>query len=188
MVNDENQGYPSTKIEDLDDIHLSEDSEIIAYDSKSEIERIHQALSEALEEIAEREPEARGYTLLTEKERTLLLEFFTVATATIERDSTSLLTHELTQEELNHTKSAHDFFKDNFNQQQREGLLYYAGFVDSGLKGELAKVRKRRNELVHEQLARRYLEDVDEIMADVDRALRVIEKLEKQLDEVMEVI
>ena len=182
MDKDENPEYPSPNIEDLDDTHLSEDSGLIAYDSKSEIERIHTALSEALERVEERDPEARGLTLLTEKERTLLLEFFTVATATIERDSTSILTEQIAPDD--NRGDAHEFLQKNFNQKQREGLLYHTGIINTGLKGELAKIRQRRNELVHEQLARRYLDDIDAVSADVDRALRAVEKLDEKLEPV----
>lgn len=182
MSDDEGQ-YPSPNIEDIDDITLPETAnQPIAYDANSESERIHKSLIDALETVEEREPESRGMTLLTEQERTLLLEFFTVSAANIERLSASILTHEIASEEFDHERGAHNYFWNELSQSDREGLLYYSGLIDSGLKGELARVRQRRNELVHEQISRRYVSDVNKLKADADRAMRSIQKLDSIWD------
>ena len=186
MTEKNRRNYPSSDVNDIDDIWVGEHkNQPIAYDAMSEIERIHDALTDALKDVAEREPEPRGVTLLSQRERTLLLELFAIASAHIERNSTNILYEKLADKENREKRSTRDYFQDHFNQNQREGLLYRCGIIDSGLKGELAKVRQRRNELVHKQIKRRYLSDVNAIKGDSGRALRAAKKLDELANELI---
>lgn len=177
MTKDDEPNYPSGEIDDVDDITFYEDANFIAHDSLSEVNLIHEALTESLEEVRDRESGPDGKTLLTQRERTLLLEYFTVSAAIIEKASAGILSRKLGPEDQEQSAPPHKFYQNEFTQKQREGILYHSGIIDSGLKGELSKVRKRRNDLVHNQLSRKYLEDVRGVEADVDRAYRATKEL-----------
>lgn len=184
MTDGDEDGYPTNDLDSIDDIFLPEnDNQPIAYDATSESKRIHQTLCDELEEMESRSSADGDPILLTERQRTLLLEFFTVCSANIERLSATLLTTKLASDEHTQGHKAHEFFQNDINQAVREEILYFSGLIDEGIKGELARVRRRRNKLVHKQVYRRYISDVHGVKADVDRAIRSLEKLESIWDE-----
>lgn len=174
--------YPSSKIEDLEDMEIAERS--VALDDLKEVEIIYEALAEELAKIRNRDQELEWAHVLTQRERTLILEYFVISSAVIERLSTMTLFEFVIPEEEKVRKGGEsepgkEFFKSNLNQNRRERLLFECGIIDSGLKGELAKVRQIRNELVHDVFQRRLLEETEEIESDVDRALRAVNKLDE---------
>ena len=163
--------------EELDNISVGEMG--IVYDVMGEIEFLYDDLQEVMDDIEDREPATGNKILLKPEERSALLEFYTVGHARLEQVSANILAEELTDGEDRSTENCWDFFKNNITQSQREDMMFYAGAIDPGLKSEIEKVRKVRNQLVHNQDKRIYLEN--KTQTDIDRAFRCIENLNEVL-------
>jgi hypothetical protein len=167
----------------IGDFHLGEDG-AVAYDALTEIESLYADFSEAMTEILQRDSTGDTRIPLKARERTLLLEFYTVVHAHVERLSAALLFEELADDQQGQSSSTFRFFRDEFSQQQREGLLFQTGIIDSGMKGELTKIRQARNTLVHEQHKRMYIDPNHKSESDVDRAFNVVTTLDAQLNDI----
>jgi len=153
------------------DVHMEIDGPI------DEIKSIHSHLIEELDNARNRDGYLDESTLLSQRERVLLLEFFTITHAVIEDYSVRLLENELLKEEHQSEDYANQLFQRNLSQRQREELMGNVGVVEAGLKGELKQVRQARNRLVHDRDERVALPSVDEWKANSDRGLRSVQKL-----------
>lgn len=78
-----------------------------------------------------------------------------------------------------------EFFQDDFSQYQRENLLFWSGIIDSGMKGEMKKIRDIRNELVHEQHKRMYIDLDNKVQSDIGRAYDKIHELDNMANDIM---
>lgn len=65
----------------------------------------------------------------------------------------------------------------SLNAETQEDLLYYSGVIDSGLKGEIRRVHKTRNKLVHDLRQRHFLSGMNNLESRIDRTLSAINDL-----------
>lgn len=105
---------------------------------------------------------------LTDKDANDLLSFYITTAAEIEQESALIINASVFNFGLKREGSL-QFLKENFTQRDREDMLFYLGLIDDGLKGELARVRKRRNELAHTN-QHNELEDVQRTKNSIKRA------------------
>lgn len=169
--------------DEIDDFWVGE-SGSSSYDAIGEIDRIYNEFAEVMDDIESREPARDNITPLKPKERTLLLEFYSVIHAHLERQTAIILYEEIGGKTERDPWSTIKFFQQNFSQSKREDLLFHMELIDSGLKGELAKVRQARNELVHNQHKRMYIDGDNKSKSDIERARETVRKVESLLDEV----
>ena len=184
----ENEGrYPSGDISDVvrftdtysmgDDGDFVKESHIEIDGPLDEIETIHSHLVEELENARSRDGHLDNVTILSQRERVLLLEFFTITHAVIEDYSTRLLENELLKEEHQSEDYSNQLFQRHLTQGQREELMWEVGIIEGGLKGELKQVRQARNQLVHDRGERMALSSIEEWKANSDRGVRAVRKL-----------
>lgn len=178
--------YPS---DDLDDVlrpieHLKiERNELVPQKvntlkgPKEELETIYDTLIPKLGKAKERDEGGESLTYLTQRERVLLLEFFTASHAVIENLSVDILKLKLLKADHASENFSDWLFKVNLSQSRRQELLSKAGAIGDGLKGDMNQVRKARNELVHNRASRLAVSSVDDWTANADRALRTVERL-----------
>lgn len=177
---------PEHGIEGADDFFVDESGTGFAYSALSEIESLYKQLITAFEKIEQREPVRDNIVVLTSEERTKLLEFYTVAHAHIERVSACLLYEHIADKENRNPEATLDFFQQGFSQSKRAELLFRTGLIDSGLKGEMHKIKSVRNQLVHEQHKRMYVDLDNKTGSDIIRAYDTVEKLDEKLNKMME--
>lgn len=178
---------PAHGIEGADDFFVGESGTGMSYSALSEIESLYEQLSNSFEEIQEREPARDNIVVLTPKERTRLLEFYTVVHAHIERISACTLYEIIADKENREPGPTLEFFQDGLSQQKREELMFRAGIIDSGLKGEMAKVKSVRNQLVHEQHKRMFVDLDNKTDSDIDRAYDTVAELDERLNELADI-
>jgi hypothetical protein len=172
---------PDHGIEGTDDFFIGEG--MIGYSALSEIESLYEQLSDSFEEVQDREPARDNIVVLKPEERTELLEFYAVVHAHIEWVSACLLYESIADKENRERKPTLDFFQDDLTQSKREELLFRAGLIDSGLKGEMAKVKSVRNQLVHEQQKRMFVNLDNKTKSDIDRAYDTVAELDEKLND-----
>ncbi|WP_152424782.1 hypothetical protein [Natronococcus jeotgali] len=114
--------------------------------------------------------------LLKPNDANELLSFYITTAAAIESESALIINAYSFNFGLDREGSL-DFLY-NLRQKDREDMIYYLGLIDSGLKGELAKVRKRRNEFAHSQ-DHRIIDDIETEKANIKRAYNAMEKLKE---------
>lgn len=73
-------------------------------------------------------------------------------------------------------EGSYEFLSESFTQKNKEDMLFYLGIIDEGLKGEMSRVRKRRNELAHTD-QHHEVENINNIKSDIKRAKKAREKL-----------
>ena len=112
---------------------------------------------------------------LTDEDANELLSFYITTAAEIEQESSLIINAAVFDFGLKREGSL-QFLNENFTQRDREDMLYYLGIIDDGLKGELARVRKRRNELAHTN-QHNEIEDVDRVQNSIKRAKEAKDKL-----------
>jgi hypothetical protein len=174
---------PEHGVEGAEDFFVGDSGTDFAYSALSEIESLYEQLSESFEEIQHREPARGNIVVLTPEERAELLEFYTVVHAHIERISACILYEAIADKENRKPEPTLEFFREELSQMKREELLFRAGLIDSGLKGEMAKVKSVRNQLVHEQHKRMYVNLDNKTDSDIDRAYHTVAELDERLDE-----
>lgn len=174
---------PAHGVDGAEDIFVGDSSAGIAYSALSEIESLYEQLSDSFEEIQNREPARDNIVVLKPEERTKLLEFYAVVHAHIERVSACLLYESIADKENREPEPTLGFFQEGLSQSKREELLFRAGLIDSGLKGEMAKIKTVRNQLVHEQQKRMYVNLDNKTKSDIERAYDTVKKLDDSLNE-----
>lgn len=112
---------------------------------------------------------------LTEKDANELLSFYISAAARIEAEST-LIINACVFDYGMIRKGSFEFIQEQLTQSNREDMLYYLGLIDEGLKGEMARVRQKRNELAHTD-RHNQIEDLHRIKNDIKRANEVVKKI-----------
>lgn len=178
---------PEHGVEGADDFFLGDPETATAYSALSEIESLYEQLINSFEGIQEREPARDNVIVLTPKERTELLEFYTVVHAHIERVSACMLYEALADKENRESRPTLEFFREGLSQSKREEILFRTGLIDSGLKGEMAKVKSVRNELVHEQQKRMFVDLDNKTESDIDRAYDTVTNLDEKLNDLAEI-
>lgn len=175
---------PDHGIESANDFFVGESGDAFSYDALSDIDVLHERLQDAFNDITDREPVAGSVVVLTSEERTKLLEFYTVAHSHLERICSMIMNNTIADDSRNPEKSF-EFFQDDFSQYQRENLLFWSGIIDSGMKGEMKKIRDIRNELVHEQHKRMYIDLDNKVQSDIGRAYDKIHELDNMANDIM---
>ena len=170
-------------VEGAEDFFVGDSGADFSYSALSEIESLYDQLSDTFEEIQRREPATDNIVVLTPEERTELLEFYTVVHAHTEWVSACMLYESIADKENREPEPTLEFFREGLSQSKREELLFRAGLIDSGLKGEMAKIKSVRNQLVHEQQKRMYVNLDNKTDSDIDRAYHTVEELDERLDE-----
>jgi len=118
-------------------------------DIHNELKDIREALIEAVEKAEERSNSNDDRIRLSERERMIFLEFFTVSHALIESQSIFLLKTKLIDHEY-YDHEVTEWLTERFpTQKKREDFLHDCEVIGAGLKGEMKKVRQLRNDLVH---------------------------------------
>lgn len=179
--NGDPENNPPSGPPEVDDIWIGE--ERFAYDSLKEIDRLYDKFSQKMEDIEERSSKNNPVVVLKPEERTKFLEYYTVVYSHIERLAAIALFETIVNKSSRDQENGLDFFRDEFTQSKREDMLYWAGLIDSGLKGEMARVRKKRNDLTHNQQKRMYIDFSDASSSDVKRARDTVYKLEDVVEE-----
>lgn len=172
------EGNSASGPPEVDDIWIG--SGQIAYDALKEIDRLYDEFSELMEEIEERASQDDPIVVLKPKERTKSLEYYTVVYAHLERLAAIVLHEAIGDKSFQNTL---DFFRDKFTQSKREDLLFNTGLIDSGLKGEMARVRRERNSIAHSQSSRMYIDFSGWSRSDMKRARNTVDKLEEVLED-----
>lgn len=119
--------------------------------------------------------EIEEYYKLSHEDAKDLLSFYITTSAMVEQESALIINAYAFNFGMNQRGSL-KFLQEELTQSTREDMLYYLGIIDSGLKGELARVRQRRNELAH---SRRHdeVEDVSRVQNNLKRAKEATAKL-----------
>ncbi|AZQ16038.1 hypothetical protein DOS48_14265 (plasmid) [Halorubrum sp. PV6] len=105
-----------------------------------------------------------------------MLSFYISIVAETETLSTLILSAEVFDHGRKR-KGSYEFLSESFTQKHKEDMLFYLGMIDEGLKGELSRLRKRRNELAHTDRHQEF-ENINNIISDVKRAKKAKNKLE----------
>ena len=103
-----------------------------------------------------------------------------MAAAVIEELSIALLTKVLTDAERS-TKSSTDFFERTLTQKHRQKLLFQTGIIGDGTHGEMDRLRKHRNDIVHSSRERKIIQDAEEMRDKVSGGYRATESLWEKL-------
>lgn len=163
------------------DVSLSDDQQ-----AKNQYERLQERLEEYTEDdIVEVErledadnlgeiPTEEIYRL-SDQDANELLSFYLTTAAEIEQESALIINAEIFDWGMKR-EGSFDFIMGNFTQSDREDMLFYLGLIDEGLKGELARVRKRRNELAHTN-QHDEIEDINRVKNSLKRAENAKSKL-----------
>ena len=106
-----------------------------------------------------------------------VIEYFALVSALIERMSTLILVEELADDQYVESTSTERMFQEDMSQELREDLLLRTGVIDDGLKGELSRVRKTRNNLFHEINHSILLNGFENIESELDRTIKTYNKL-----------
>jgi hypothetical protein len=69
----------------------------------------------------------------------------------------------------------------NLDAPVQERVLYEMDVIDEGMKGEIANIRKTRNQLVHETRERQYLLDMGNIESRLNRTMTTIYELHSEV-------
>jgi len=112
---------------------------------------------------------------LTDEDANELLSFYITTAADVESMSALIINADVFDFGMKREGSL-QFLNENFTQRDREDMLYYLGLIDDGLKGELARIRKRRNELAHTN-QHNEIEDVGRVQNSIKRAKEAKDKL-----------
>lgn len=104
-----------------------------------------------------------------------VLLFFTLSNEIIRSLSGEILNKKIVDESLRSESSLSSM--NNLDPKTQENLLYYSGAIDSGLKGEIVRVRKTRNKLVHDLRQRHLLSGLNNLESRIDRTVSTINNL-----------
>lgn len=109
-----------------------------------------------------------------------IFSFFTLAAGLIEIISVSLLEEEFIEEEFRGSNNTEKLLQRSFNQRMREDFLHRSGVIDGDLKTEMSRIRKRRNELVHNVEERFAYNSTDSLRSEIDRVIGTVEDLQDE--------
>lgn len=152
-------------------------------DVHNELKNIRDALIEAVENAEERSDSSDERIYLSERERMIFLEFFTVSHALIESHSIFLLKTEIIDHEY-YDHEVTEWLIERFStQKKREKFLHDCGVIGDGLKGEMKKVRQLRNDLVHNYDERQSIETPHQVKDKANAAIRTLERLEEKIED-----
>lgn len=147
--------------------------EFITYETVEGIEELHDLLVERINKYRA-EDDSDG-VVIDDRTSNQTLVYFTISSGEIEKQTARLITKTINYNIGGDFEGLNKFMK-SMNQADREDLLEKMGLIDSGLKGELTKVRRRRNKLVHEPQSRHF-ETPHELVNDIKSVPRVLSRI-----------
>lgn len=165
--------------------YLSDACEVDGHNAESihdELRTIRNALVEAVENAQSRTEPSENRLCLTNQESMIFLEFFTMAHAIIERQSIFLLKSEIIHHEYYGHEVTEALVKRQLTQSQREKFLHDCGVISDGLKGEMKKVRQKRNDLAHNYDERLSVREPHQVKNKANAAIRILEELEQKVE------
>ena len=183
MTEDDNSPWPShienSKWWEIESVYSldhnnkkAEETEMATVSVESGFEVLYTKVKDQIQDLDEED------TFNDDLAESLLLYFLT-ANALLERHSIEYLVQSRVSEEYENYDEMKSFFDEELNQSKRESLLYAAGLIDDGLKGEMSKTRRRRNKLAHNpERGITLSKNRRELKADIDRAYRAINRIE----------
>lgn len=102
--------------------------------------------------------------------------FFTLSASLLESISVEMLHLGLISEKHQNSKKSLHFVK-NLSQKQRTEFLFRTETIESGLKGEMDRIREIRNDLTHE-VRQRFLQDsIENLEDEIRRGIRAVNRL-----------
>lgn len=72
-----------------------------------------------------------------------------------------------------------EYLHEQLAYEQREHLLFWSGIISDDLRGNMARLRGRRNSIIH-NIDAEHLEDIDHAIDDLDLAVEVIQELSEK--------
>ncbi|GAB7013626.1 hypothetical protein [Halolamina salina] len=154
--------------------------------SERQFERLQNSLKEYGEDdIIEREKigdnldeiEKEELYKLSDGDASELISFYITTSALIEQESI-LIINAYVFDFGSNGRGSIEFLEQNLNQHDREAMLYHLGLIDSGLKGELSRVRRKRNDLAHSS-DHGIIEDISRLQNDIKRAKEAKDQLKE---------
>ncbi|MCU4741146.1 hypothetical protein [Natronoglomus mannanivorans] len=167
-MNDEDDQNSSPMQDRLEDQYKRLQKRLDSYGEDDIV--MHEEFGESVADVQDMER-----YMLTIDDSKELLSFYISTAAHIESESALIILAHSFDFGINQRGSL-DFLRENLTQSDREDMLYCLGIIDPGLKGELARVRKRRNELAHSRDHQR-IDDIDTEKNNVKRAYEALDKL-----------
>lgn len=144
---------------------------------EQEVKALQGKAIECVESLDGKQRTEEGDYLLNADESIQLFTFFTMTAAVIEELSIILLSEELTDSEVSSTSSSAKYYESKVSQSQRQKILMHSGIVGPGTHGQMNKIRKHRNEIVHSSLQRKLVTDPDEIKDKINGGVSAVEDL-----------
>lgn len=139
--------------------------------------RLYNEITNKIENMEGKENWENQVRLMTSDDAVL---FFTLANEVLQGLAGEILNKEIVADERRDDASLETMT--NIGHKNQEDLLYYAGIIDSGTKGEIKRVRKTRNKLVHELRNRHLLNELNNLESRLDRTLTAINDLHKKAE------
>ena len=147
---------------------------------EQEIGSLRDQTLECIDQFDSEKFDEKGQYFMSPDESSQLFMYFTMAAAVIEELSIALLTKVLTDAERS-TKSSSDFLERDLTQNHRQRLLFQTGIIGDGTHGEMDRLRKHRNDIVHSSRERKIVQDVEETRDKVGGGYRATESLWEKL-------
>lgn len=72
-----------------------------------------------------------------------------------------------------------EYLHEQLAYEQREHLLFWSGIISDDLRGNMARLRGRRNSIIH-NIDAEHLEDIDHAIDDLDLAVEVMQELSEK--------
>lgn len=166
--------YKITIIEGIiagDDVKNIQSSQTI---EKFTLMRLFNDIMDVIEKFEGEEREEEKIAIMASDD---VMLFFTLANEMIRSLSGKVLNEEIVDESHRGESSLRSMKE--LNPETQEDLLYYSGMIDSGLKGEIARIRKTRNKLVHDLRQRHFLRGLSNLESRIDRTITAINELYK---------
>jgi len=108
-----------------------------------------------------------------------MIVFYTSCSAVIEDLCIQLIIDKFVPAERE-SESAREYIEYK-TQKERENILYNFGVIGEGTKGEIRQVMNMRNNLLHDPGRRTYLQTVEDIRAEINRTIRVLDRLHSMI-------
>lgn len=133
--------------------------------------------SDELTDVLERRLEARKIQESSDK----FIKHITLCSIFLEHYSIQLLEKEVISQEYKDSSKTRKFLEHNLNQEEREDLLLRAGIIEESLKSEMSHVRILRNRIVHEFTNFLFLDGVDNVVSEAQRAYQACNDLGERI-------
>ena len=117
-------------------------------DPEQEIESLRDQTLECIDQFDSEKIGEKEQYFMSPDESSQIFTYFTMAAAVIEELSIALLAKALTDTKRS-MKSSSDFFERDLTQKHRQKLLFQTGIIGDGTHGEMDRLRKHRNNIVH---------------------------------------